>query len=418
MTVVGATAPTLRSPVRIGRMGDDHREGHDGGELTANGSVRTRVPTTGARPAGPDCRHPGRTGEPGGCARMTQDATAPAATAAKPRRSLYLDALRAVALARVVVYHASSYWWVTAFTAMPLMFFVAGSLFAASLERRPGPQVVADRFRRILFPYWLYLLVIVAIWAAVGALGEVSLVDWIGLVMPVIAPGGPTGPGVGTPLEFTWLALWYLQFHLVLALVGTWFRKVQRRHPRVLWGTLGALFALAFLAGSGAVVVIFYLSCWLLGYHQHDGHLEASFRRYWKPACAVAGPLGLAIFIAYDDSNLRLGAVGAAALGVFWLLLAIGLQPTIEPWLHSRGVPAVLNWFSQRSLTIYLWHMVALYTLLELGLPGSSNAFGRVVWCAALTVVAVVAAGWAEDVAARRKPVLWPRLPQRAAPRT
>ena len=59
-------------------------------------------------------------------------------SSARPQRSIYLDALRAVALCRVVIYHAVSLEWVTLFTAMPLMFFIAGSLYAASLERRPG----------------------------------------------------------------------------------------------------------------------------------------------------------------------------------------------------------------------------------------------------------------------------------------
>ena len=31
-------------------------------------------------------------------------------------------------------------------------------------------------------------------------------------------------------------------------------------------------------------------------------------------------------------------------------------------------------------------------------------------WCVPLTVVAVLLVGWAEDVAARRSPTLWPRV--------
>ena len=108
-------------------------------------------------------------------------------------RSVYLDALRAVALARVVVYHASSIDWVTIFAAMPLMFFVAGSLYAASLERRKARLVIRDRYRRILIPYWLYLVAMVALWASLAVLDQISALDWVGLLLPVLSADGPQG---------------------------------------------------------------------------------------------------------------------------------------------------------------------------------------------------------------------------------
>ena len=71
-----------------------------------------------------------------------------------------------------------------------------------------------------------------------------------------------------------------------------------------------------------------------------------------------------------------------------------------------------MNWFSQRSLTIYLWHGVALYIIFEADLPGSTNLIARLAWCAVLLPLAVVLFGWAEDLAAKRPVQLWPRLPQ------
>lgn len=340
--------------------------------------------------------------------------------ASKRPRSVYLDALRSVALARVVVYHALAREWIQIFAALPLMFFVAGSLFAASLERRRARTVVADRYRRILLPYWCYIIPVVGLWAWLGLLGGISPIDWLGIAFPALSAGGPQGPGLHTDVEFTWIALWYLQFHLLLAAVGAPLRRAQQRHPRVLWGALAAVFAVSWLAASGLVVVVFYLGCWTLGYHHHDGDLRALAERWWRPICAIGAPLGLALFLAFESSvdssgvALRLAALGIALIGACWLLAALGLQSWAEPLLTGRRTLSLVNWMSQRAQSIYMWHMVAIYLVLAVPLPGGDSWAGMLAWTALGTVIACVAVGWAEDVAARRRPTLWPRLPPAA----
>jgi peptidoglycan/LPS O-acetylase OafA/YrhL len=336
---------------------------------------------------------------------------------AQRRRSIYLDALRAVALTRVVVYHAVGHDWITLFTAMPLMFFIAGSLFAGSVDRRPARQVVLDRYRRILLPYWAYAAGMIVLWGLLGVLGELAIVDWVGFAFPVLSPNGPQGPGEGTVLELTWVALWYLQFHLILSVLGPWLRRVQQRRARATWATLGGIFVVGWAAGSGIVVVVFYIGCWVLGYHQHDGDLEAPVRQWWRLICAVAGPVGAVLFVAYEGSaewsltSARLALVGAALLGAFWLTLAIALRPHLEPRMAKDWVRSLVHWFSQRSLTVYMWHLVAIYAARELALPGTPTWAAVLAWCVPLTVAAVVAVGWVEDLAARRSATLWPRLP-------
>lgn len=331
--------------------------------------------------------------------------------APRPARSVYLDALRAVALVRVIVYHATASWWVTAFTAMPLMFFIAGSLYAASLDRRRATLVIRDRYRRILLPYWAYAAAMVGLWAAIGVLGQLSAVDWVGLAFPVLSPGGPRGPGVGTPLALTWFALWYLQMHLILSAVGPLLRRAQLRRPAWLWAGTAVAFAGFVVVAPPLGIAVFYAACWTLGYHHHDGWLEARLRTTWRPICAVTAPLGFAAFLGFHDRVPVVAGIGVGLLGVFWLALALGARPWIEPLLDGRAVRSVVNWFSQRSLTLYLWHGVALYACLEVPLPGAGSWPGRLAWCAVLLPVAVAAVGWVEDVAARRGVRLWPRLP-------
>ena len=327
------------------------------------------------------------------------------------QRSVYLDALRAVALIRVVVYHASDRWWVTAFTAMPLMFFIAGTLYAASLERRPARQVISDRYRRILVPYWVYLVAMVVLWASLGVLGQITPANWVGFLFPVVSMNGPQGPGPDTILHLTWFSLWYIQMHLILTLVGRGLRTAQQRHGRALWLSFLGLFCLSAVVAPALAIAVFYAARWIIGYYHFGGTLDTWLRRRWIPLCAACAPTGAFLFLAFHSRMPVLAAFGVALLGAFWLGLAIGLQPTIEPHLTGRRVRSVINWFSQRSLTIYLWHGVALWIVFEYALPGWASLAPRLAWCALILVVTVALLGWAEDLAARRPVQLWPRLP-------
>lgn len=325
------------------------------------------------------------------------------------KRSVYLDALRAFALARVVLYHSTNAWQVTAFTAMPLMFFIAGSLYANSLERRPLRQVVSSRYRRILFPYWLYVVAMIALWAYLGVLGELHPASWVSFAMPVLSLGGPVGPGAGTTLEMTWIALWYLQMHLILSLAGGWLRQQQLRHGRRYWITLVVLTVLLLPVGVGGLA--FWALWWSLGYLQHDGVLEDWMATRWKWITLATGPPGMVLFFVFHHSVVPLAALGALLLGIFWLTLAMGLRPRIEPALQSHRWRAAMNWVSARSLTIYLWHMPIIYAIVELGLPASNEWPVRFALTCGLLVPVCMVVGWAEDLAARKPPTIWPTLP-------
>lgn len=332
----------------------------------------------------------------------------PQPRAAAVARSVYLDALRAVALARVVTYHVTGSWQLTAFTSLPLMFFIAGTLYAASLERRPAPSVVRARYRRILVPYWGYAAAMVALWAVLGLLGQLTPAQWVGVAFPVLSIDGVSGPDPDTAVHFTWFALWYIQMHLVLALVGGPLRRAQRRWQRGYWLSLLALFLLAAPTAPGVALGLFYTAAWSLGYLHDEGRVEAWLRTRWTRICLVLGPLGAATFFVFYDRVIAVAALGAVMLGIFWLSLALGLQPRIEPWLEQRRPRAVTAWFSQRSLTIYLWHGAALFAVTELALPGGMVT--RLVGTIALVILSVVAFGWLEDLAARRPAQLWPGL--------
>src|SRR5690242_16105062 len=105
-------------------------------------------------------------------------------------RNRYLDLLRAIAVARVVLYHVTGWSALTiVFPAMSVMFALAGSMMAASLDRS-GPAAVERRLRRLLPSLWVISAVGLPAMMIAG-LGW----DWKSLLwfFPIVDPPA-TGP--------------------------------------------------------------------------------------------------------------------------------------------------------------------------------------------------------------------------------
>jgi peptidoglycan-N-acetylglucosamine deacetylase len=349
-------------------------------------------------------------------------------------RDRYLDLLRAVALVRVVTYHTFGWAWLgLLFPSMGVMFALAGSLMARSLER-PAVQVIRGRFRRLLPPFWLFGFFVVAAMLVHG---------W--------GPGPNDGAGawwsrlafwilpVNDPPTTEWAAqvtdpLWYIRTYLWLVILSPVLLPMFRRIP---WATVAGFIGLAALTQSGLVPVPETLehlesavsdlasfgACWLLGFAHRDGLLDRMSRDL-VAALAVATMAAGAwfAFTFQTEEGYDLGEIPLAqALWSFgFVLLLLRFRPSNVEWLRRvRPLDWLVSAFNARAVTVYLWHEVALVVsvvvidlmwavpLLEDTLPLSTTWFQYVVtW--PLIVVAVVLFGWIEDVAARRRPRLRP----------
>lgn len=180
----------------------------------------------------------------------TDEPTGPAEPGAPrpaPARDRYFDLLRAVALFRVVFYHLMGWPWLTVvFPSMGVMFALAGSLMARSLKR-PAPQVVRGRMRRLLPPLWL-----------LGALGVTGMVLqgwspdddghpvwwWLHLgywILPLSDPPYAEGlPGIHGILGADWgsemaVPLWYIRAYLWFVLLSPFLLRALRALP---WATV------------------------------------------------------------------------------------------------------------------------------------------------------------------------------------
>jgi peptidoglycan/LPS O-acetylase OafA/YrhL len=341
-------------------------------------------------------------------------------------RDRWFDTLRAVALIRVVTYHTFGWpWCALLFPSMGVMFALAGTLMARSLER-PAPKVLRGRLRRLLLPFWFWGVFVVLAMLIHGWMPGRQIVYWI------VPLGDPPGSAWG---EQAWEILWYLRTYLWFVLLSPALLWIFRKAPvAVLLLSLVPVLVLAFAwsgpddrFGSALWDLSTYLCCWILGFAHRDGVLQRM-----QPALVAAlacAALGYGAWYAFShqagfgtydlDDNPLAQAFWSAGF-VMLLMWAKAYFRIGFAWLaRFPRLDRTVTVFNARAVTIYLWHEIALILAVPLidlfwnvpafatYLPLDSEWFMfGVGWL--LIAVLVLLCGWVEDIAARRKPRLVP----------
>jgi peptidoglycan/LPS O-acetylase OafA/YrhL len=338
------------------------------------------------------------------------------------RRDRYFDTLRAVAIVRVVAYHAFPYAWLELiFPSMGVMFALGGSLMVKSLDRNAG-QAVRNRIRRLLPALWVMGLILVPLMIHRGWPDRPS---WPHLLLWAVPIANPPASDFGYSAAGV---LWYLVTYLWLVLLSpvllSLYRRARLATVLLPLAGLALLVGLAVLVGhpvGGTVVqnVLAYGSCWVLGMAHREGdlaRLRAPLVLGLAGAC-VAGSLGWAI--AHRDGD----GVDLTGRPLAYAVYSIGFVLALLRWSPRPSfAPGFVSMVNNRAVTIYLWHnvaitlAVALFDPLKLWrIPGQgwedAADFGLAM---AMLVVAVLALGWVEDLAARRRPRVSPFV--RSAP--
>lgn len=341
-------------------------------------------------------------------------------------RDRYFDALRATAIARVVIYHMYPVAALSlVFPAMGVMFALGGSLMARSLDRsaaldRSATSAVTSRLRRLLPAVWVMgaLLVPAMIW--VGWTDHPAWARLLLWLVPLVQP--PASPWAE---ELTG-ALWYLVTYLWLVLLSPAALRLYRRWPvPTVVLPIAALIGVQIspwypdnVVGSALTDLLTFAACWLLGFAHRDG----SLRRMALPTLvglAVAGvAFGLGWTLTHPGEHGFDVADTPVAYGVYslgFVLVLLRLAPRMD-WLARRRM---LDWFvtvvNSRAVTIYLWHNAAITGSFvvgdSLGVWRMSDAATLGYFCVALVLLAamVLLLGWVEDLAARRPARLLPR---------
>jgi peptidoglycan/LPS O-acetylase OafA/YrhL len=355
-----------------------------------------------------------------------------------------LDLLRAIALVRIMAYHTFTgvAWLTLIFPSMGVMFALAGSLMARSLER-PAFGVLKNRTRRLLLPLWIYsaTVLLLLLWQGWSPDQEEGR-SWPEILFWFVPLGGAPYPGSGGSdegLDDTFWAheagviLWYIRAYFWFMLLSPLLLAAFRRLPWVtLVAPLGILVPIFFgwvtlpaWAESGVSDFATYGSCWVLGFAHYSGML----RRIPRWVVFTAGPAMMALGLlwaaphleeeAWDLNNIW-GANGLYALGFCAMLLRVSPSWKSMPRpirLLDRPVTLINN----RAVTVYLWHTLllsamyiivdTLYANTQIGdampwLLESEWTLFAGIWL--LLAVVFLTIGWVEDVAARRAPRLWP----------
>lgn len=302
-------------------------------------------------------------------------------------RNRYLDLLRAIAIVRVVVYHVTGWAALTVlFPAMSVMFALAGSLMAASLDRF-GPWAVERRLRRLLPSLWLIAAVAIPgmVWA--GHAWDWRFLWW---GFPLTDP-----EATGYWMEAL-SATWYLRDFLWFVLLSPLVLPVFRRWP--LLTVAVPYLALPFVHTPGVLRdLALYGGPWLLGFAHHDRKL----RGRWLPVVAGVAAVAGAAWIVTHPGPRGFDLNDIPAGNALWSLAFVLVLLSINPSVRAHGVIVFLN---ARALTIYLWHVPVLVALERVGVSKA----GQLPLVAALVLVAVLLTGWVEDLAAGRRARLVP----------
>jgi peptidoglycan/LPS O-acetylase OafA/YrhL len=294
-------------------------------------------------------------------------------------RIAFIDVMRTIAVLRVVVYHALLWQWLTWFEAMPVMFFVSGTLVGRSLASRSWRSVVSGRVRRLALPLVVYLGFALAAQLS-GLMGS------------------------------TTIHIWYVWTFLGFTLISPPLVWLMRRVPLPTLVVIVAAITAATLLGPGdSGVGAAYLLAWVAGL-------------WWADRGCPFPPVGALVAVIVVGVTVSVVAVSAlvglslqqspsgvgmsmAGLGAAWLSLGLLLRHQLGALAGLPRVGPAIRFMSRRLLTIYLWHIPA--TIVARRVVETFDVTGGVLWVvlvlaltAGLTAAATVVFGPLEDRAA------------------
>lgn len=241
-------------------------------------------------------------------------------------------------------------------------------------------------------------------------------------------------------LEDTWAVqavspLWYIRAYLWFVIASPLLLRAFRRLP---WATLLAPLGLTAVIGTGLVTIpgetgnalsdfAVFGSCWVLGFAHHDGLFKDVPRYLTISLASIVMGFGLwwaSGHLTADGWDLNDIPLAQATWSLGFCVILLQYAPS---WQELPGRLArfdrLVTLANNRAVTIYLWHnllILATIPLIDLlwKIPyvdahlGSTVEAGYtllmtlVIW--PLLALMIVAVGWVEDVAAKRRPRLWP----------
>lgn len=293
----------------------------------------------------------------------------PAAQPTRKGRSLYFDFLRAIAILRVVANHVGAGPYVgIMFPSMGVMFALAGSLMARSLDKSNGrPEIVIwGRMRRLMPAVWTLAAILVPVMLIMGwdaddarPFNEAALIAW---VLPL---SDPPSNDFFAPMAGV---LWYIRTYLWLVLLSPALLAAYRRKP-----LLTAIVPLAAIPLSELITFSAWLSdvlsytgtyatCWIIGFAHHCGHLKKIKPQLILVGAAItmlAGLYCLQVFPTTEGPDRDMIQANPLAQGLWcagYVLILFRWEFSFAWIAKIPGATWLLTKINSRAVTIYLWH--------------------------------------------------------------
>lgn len=315
-------------------------------------------------------------------------------------RDVFVDAVRALGTISIVTVHwlmpegswdgvtltvgnalgHGNAWIVTwILQALPLMFFAAGAAAAYGNARRgpvaPGTwgATLVARMRGIVRPV------------------AVFVTTWMVTIIALLAagvPGGAVWPLAAIAPQLLWfLAVWLVLLSASTLLVRAW-RRWRWRALAVAVVLPLMVDVLRFVGGvehvAWANVMLVWAVPFLAGIAYADDHVTQSHRksagsqqRTWLLLLVVSlvamvalmalGPYPWSMIGMPGDamSNLAPPTAPAVAHAVAQVCVVLLARAAIVRWAEGPG-RAIVAWLARRSMTVYLWHLTAMFVVVGL----------------------------------------------------
>ena len=297
-------------------------------------------------------------------------------------RDVALDGLRAIAILRVITWHASGWSWTTwIISSVPAMFVVTGALLARSLQKASAFHTLRKRFKRLLFPLWFYSLAVYLL--SVYFQVRTSAV-WT-FFFPFSQPK--------SLIASQWFtsAMWYLRAYVWVLVLSPFIYALTRRFKSLI--PIAGMIAVVALgvfnidtAGFGwaAGDIVLYSTCaaagmaWLVNGRPSPRTLHVTAIAF------LAAAVAWLLFRQPLDGVVNNDHVLHLFVGGFWTALLLHFPMT----LSSFSTTAVSQFLNRYPLSIYLWHSMTAWFFWQL-IPNAIPTNARVLLIVALTFLAL-----------------------------
>jgi len=299
-----------------------------------------------------------------------------------PEREAALDGLRALAILRVITWHASGWSWTTwIISSVPAMFVVTGALLARSLQKASAFQTLRKRFKRLLLPLWFYSLTVYLLSAHFHVRTSAVWTFFLPFSQPT------------SLIASQWFtsAMWYLRAYVWVLVLAPFIYALTRRFKSLIpIAGIIAVVALGVLnidtAGFGwaAGDVLLYSTCTAAGMVWLVNGRPSPRSLHFTAVLFLAGACGWLMYRQPLDGVVNNDHVLHLFVGGFWTAFLLHFPKTLSLFSTS----AVSRFLNKYPLSIYLWHSMTAWFFWQL-VPNKIPTNARILLIVCLTFAAL-----------------------------